>query len=78
MRDRAGPDIGDDLHVPMRMRVEPGARRDLVVVPDPQRPEPHAARIVVAAEAEMMPGFSHSFWNRPRLANGRTSIMIPS
>ena len=38
--DRAFADIGDDLHVGVRVRREAGVRRDLVVVPDAQAPQP--------------------------------------
>ncbi len=34
MGDRTRADIGDDLHVAVRMGREAGFRRDLVVVPD--------------------------------------------
>ena len=54
--DGAGAHIGDDLHVAVRMRVEPGAGADGIVVPDPERPESHAPRVVVGAEAEMVLG----------------------
>ena len=54
MGDRALADIGDDLHVAVRMRVEPGAGRHLVVVPYPQPAEAHARLVVVIAETEMV------------------------
>ncbi len=56
MGDGALADIGDDLHLAVRMRVEAGIRRDLVIVPDAQPAEAHALRVVVLAEAEVMPG----------------------
>ena len=40
--DRALADIGDDLHVAVRVRVEAGAGGDLVVVPDAQPAPAHA------------------------------------
>ena len=47
MGDRALPDIGDDLHLAVRVRVEPGARGNLVVVPHAQPAKAHARRVVV-------------------------------
>jgi hypothetical protein len=55
VRDGALPDVGDDLHLAMWMRVEAGAWRDLVVIPDAQPAEAHALRVVIEAEAEVMP-----------------------
>ena len=54
MGDRAFADIGDDLHVGMGMGGKAGIRRDLVVVPNPQRAVAHIARVIVAAEREVM------------------------
>ena len=54
VRDRAFADIGDDLHVGMGMGGKAGVRRDLVVVPHPQRAVAHIVRVVVAAEREVM------------------------
>jgi DNA-binding transcriptional LysR family regulator len=54
MGDRALADIGDDLHVGMRMRREAGPRGDLVVVPDPQIAPAHPGRVVIPSEREMM------------------------
>jgi hypothetical protein len=50
MRDRAFANIGDDLHVGVRVRGKAGVGRDFVVVPDPQRTVTHIFRIVMAAE----------------------------
>jgi len=54
MRDRAFADVGDDLHVGMRMRRKPGIGRDLVVIPDAQGAVAHIARVIMAAEREVM------------------------
>src|ERR1051325_1437535 len=54
--DGAVADIGDDLHVRVRVRREPGAGRGLVVVPDAQRAPAHALGVMVTREGEMMPG----------------------
>jgi len=54
MGDRAVAHIGDDLHVAMRMRVEAGARRNLVVVPHAQPAPAHARGVAIAGEGEMM------------------------
>ena len=43
-------DIGDDLHVAVRMCGEPTARRDAIVVDHAKRPEAHVIGIVVVAE----------------------------
>src|SRR6185369_2518738 len=56
MGDRAGPDVGHDLHVAVRMRREATLRRDLVVVPDADPAPAHAARVVIIGEGEMVAG----------------------
>ena len=53
VRDRAAADVGDDLHVAVRVHVEPGLRLDDVVVPDDQRTDVAARRIVVFRKIEM-------------------------
>ena len=40
----------------MRMRREAGIRRDLVVIPHPDRAPAHALRIVIAGEREVVLG----------------------
>src|SRR5215813_2362539 len=52
--DRTLADIGDDLHVRVRMRGEAGVRRDLVVVPDAQAPMADVVRVIVAGKREVM------------------------
>src|SRR5262245_32847828 len=56
MRDRARADIGDDLHVGMRVRRKAGMGGDLVVVPDAQSPVSHPLGVVIAREREMVLG----------------------
>src|SRR3989344_8256763 len=43
---------GDDLHIPMRMRRETFARRDLVIVDYPKRPEMQTVRVEIVRETE--------------------------
>ena len=47
---------GDDLHVPVRVRLEAAARRHDVVVVDQQQTEVGVARVVVLAERERVLG----------------------
>lgn len=54
MGDRALPDIGDNLHVAVRMQREAGACLDGVIVPDTQIAPVHPVGIVIVGEAEMM------------------------
>jgi hypothetical protein len=54
--DGALADVGDDLHVRVRVRREPGVRGDLVVVPDPQASPAGPRRIVIAGEGKVVPG----------------------
>src|SRR6516165_5294271 len=54
MRDRALADIGDDLHVCMRMRGKSRVGGDLVVVPHSQAPVAETLRVVIAGEGEVM------------------------
>src|SRR5262245_33346242 len=56
MRDRGRADIGDDLHVGMRVRGKAGMGRDLVVVPHAQGPVPQPLGVVIAREGEMVLG----------------------
>ena len=48
----AAEDVGDDLHVPVRVHAEPLARQDEIVVDDAQAAEAHPLRIVVVREAK--------------------------
>ena len=52
--DRAGADIGDDLHVRVRMRREAGLGPDLVVVPHPKGAPAHATGVMPTGEGEMV------------------------
>ena len=52
--DRALADVGDDLHVGVRVWREAGVGLDGVVVPHPQRPPAHARRVVVAGKGEVV------------------------
>ena len=56
MRDRAGADIGHDLHVAVGMRREAALRRDLVVVPHSDLAPAHARRVMIIGEGEMVAG----------------------
>ena len=56
MADRAGADVGDDLHVRMGVRRKAGAGGDLVVVPHPDRAPAHPDGIMIAGEGEMVAG----------------------
>ncbi len=52
--DRAFADVGDDLHVAMRVRREAGLGGDDVVVPDAQRTPAHPPGIVIIREREVV------------------------
>ena len=52
MFEFAFEDVGDDLHVAVRMRWEAVIRRDPIFVDDAQRTESHPFRIPVIVEAE--------------------------
>ncbi len=52
MLERPVEDIGDDLHVAVRVRREAAARRHAVLVDDAQRPEVHVGGVVIVAERE--------------------------
>src|SRR3954462_15105152 len=56
MGDRARADIGDDLHVAVRVGREARFGGDAVVVPDPDRAPAHPRRIVIIGEGEMVAG----------------------
>ena len=53
----AGGDIGDDLHVAVRVRAEAAARRDQVVVDDAQVAPAHVRRIEIVGERERVMTF---------------------
>lgn len=50
--DRAFADIGNDLHVAVRVRREAAAGGDLVIVPDPQAAPVLALRVIVVGEGK--------------------------
>jgi hypothetical protein len=50
--ERAGKDVGEDLHVLVRMRVEALAGLNDVIVDHPQVGETHLLRIVIAGEGK--------------------------
>src|SRR4029453_14226791 len=54
VRDRALPDIGDDLHVRVRMRGKARVGGDLVVVPYSDHAVAEALRVVIAGKGEVV------------------------
>jgi hypothetical protein len=56
MADRPFAHVGDDLHVGVGVRREPGTGLNGVVVPDPQRTPMNTLGVVVIGEREMVPG----------------------
>ena len=56
VRDRALPDIGDNLHIPVRMCAETCPCRHPVIIDDPQDAEPHPPGIAIIGKAEMVAG----------------------
>src|SRR5438046_1003700 len=52
--ERAAEDVGDDLHVPVPMSVEPRARPNAILIDDAQRPKAHVLRVVIMAERKSM------------------------
>jgi len=48
-------DVGEDLHVPVRVQAEAHAGLDHVVVDHPQRAEAHPSRVMVVGKAEGVP-----------------------
>jgi hypothetical protein len=54
--DRAFADVGDDLHVLVRVRVESGAGSDQVVIPHAQPTPMDALGVAVVGKGEMMAG----------------------
>src|SRR5690348_2497561 len=55
MADSSVQYIGDDLHVPVRVRAEAAALGDAIVVDDPQHRVAHVGRVVVVGEGEAVP-----------------------
>ena len=51
----AAEDIGDDLHVPVRMGAESHARRHTIIIDHAKVAKSHPPRIMVFAETECMP-----------------------
>jgi hypothetical protein len=56
VRDRTFANVGDDLHVRVRVRRKAGARRDHVVIPHAQRAPIDARRIVIIGKGKMVLG----------------------
>ena len=73
--DRALAHVGDDLHVGVRVRRKAGVRRDLVVVPDPQRAPAHPLGVVIVGEGEMMLGLQPAVVGAAELVEGLRSII---
>jgi hypothetical protein len=59
-------DVGEDLHVAVRVGGEAAAGGDAVLVDDPELAEAHVVGIVVLAERERVAVSSHPKSNRPR------------
>src|SRR5262249_41617959 len=57
---RAFKNVGDDLHVAVRMRSEPLSGSDTVFVDHAQGPEAHVPRVVVRVEGERVVGVQPS------------------
>src|SRR5262249_54639403 len=55
VRQRPVEDVGDDLHVAVRVRAEAAAGGDAVVVEDAQAAEAHVLGVVVVGERERVP-----------------------
>ena len=55
VRECAVEHPGDDLHIAVRVRCEPAARGDDVVVQDEQQPVVRVVRVVMLTEAETVP-----------------------
>ena len=53
---RAAQDVGDDLHVAVRVRAEAAATGDRVVVDNAQRAEAHPTRLVIVRERKCVVG----------------------
>src|SRR5471032_1545526 len=56
MAHRTFQHVGNDLHTFVAMHREPGARRNLVVIPDHERPQRAVRGITVGRYLEMMAG----------------------
>ena len=55
MLQGTGDDVGNNLHIMVRMHAKSGARRNFIVVDNAQRFEPHVIGVVIAAELKAMP-----------------------
>src|SRR5207248_11345543 len=67
---RAGDDVGDDLHVAVRVRREARGGRDAVFVYDEEVAEARPARVVVAVEGERVPAVKPVSSRLPALFGG--------
>ena len=54
MGNGALADVGDDFHVPVRMRLEAGLRRDAVIVPDAKTAPAHALDVVITSKGKVV------------------------
>ena len=62
---RAAEDVGDDFHVPMRMRSETHPRHDEIIVDDAQAAEADPLWVVIIREAEGVIGVEPSVFGVP-------------
>src|ERR1043165_7429650 len=67
---RGGDDVGDDLHVGVRMWREARGGRDAVFVDDEEVAEARPARVVVAVEGERVPAVEPVCARAPALFGG--------
>ena len=70
MGDCTLADIGDDLHVGVRVWRKPGVRRDRIVIPYPERAPAHALGVVVLGKREMVLGVEPAMIGPAEAFNG--------
>ena len=78
MGDGALADIGDDLHVGVRVGREARIGSDLVVVPHSERAMAEALGVVIAGEGEMMLGLQPAVVCAAKGGKGLLSIIANS
>ena len=72
VRQRAGKDVGDDLHVTVAVHAEAGTGCDAILVDDAQRAPTHFCRIVIFGEGKAVPGLQPAVIGITALVGGAT------
>jgi hypothetical protein len=70
------PNVGNDLHIVMRVGAKTHFGSDFVVIPDENPAKAHARRVMIAREAEVVMGIQPFILKTAKTEEGTVSIII--